>query len=125
MKFGVIGIGSIGLRHIKNIKNLGFEVVGHDTNKSKASDLKKIGINFIKNKKEFLSFIDAGIISTPTEYHLDGTARLVGTDENLIIESVNNILINEKEYKKFKKADNPYGDGNSAKKILDFLINFQ
>ncbi len=95
MKFGVIGIGSIGLRHIKNIKNLGFEVVGHDTNKSKASDLKKIGINFIKNKKEFLSFIDAGIISTPTEYHLDGMSMLVNNNKHCLVEKPLSHEINE------------------------------
>lgn len=53
-----------------------------------------------------------------------GTARLVGTDEDLIIESVNKILKNEKDYKKFKIAKNPYGDGNSSKKIVDFLENY-
>ena len=35
MILGVIGLGSIGLRHIKNIKNLGIDVVGYDINKSK------------------------------------------------------------------------------------------
>jgi UDP-N-acetylglucosamine 2-epimerase (non-hydrolysing) len=50
-----------------------------------------------------------------------GTVKLVGTDQNRIMECVNNILDDENEYKSMSSAQNPYGDGKAAERILDFL----
>lgn len=47
-----------------------------------------------------------------------GTARLVGTDKEKIIEEANNLLTNPELYKKMANAINPYGDGHAAKRIL-------
>jgi UDP-N-acetylglucosamine 2-epimerase (non-hydrolysing) len=51
-----------------------------------------------------------------------GTARLVGTDTQTIIENVE-ILLNEPvEYEKMARANNPYGDGKSSLYIHDFIL---
>ena len=50
-----------------------------------------------------------------------GTARLVGTNTREIKSSVELLLNNQSEYDKMAKADNPYGDGNAASKILHFI----
>ena len=50
-----------------------------------------------------------------------GTAELVGTDANLIIERMTALLTDEKLYQQMSTANNPYGDGQSATNILDIL----
>jgi UDP-N-acetylglucosamine 2-epimerase (non-hydrolysing) len=50
-----------------------------------------------------------------------GTAKLIGPYEEKIIENVELLLHNHKEYEKMAKATNPYGDGNSSKRIVDIL----
>ena len=51
-----------------------------------------------------------------------GTVRLVGTDVNEIIRQVDLLLTSPVEYKKMKKAHNPYGDGLACGRILEFLM---
>lgn len=86
MRLGVIGLGSIGLRHIKNIKNLGIEVVGYDIDKKKLSDLRKLNIEYFNNKKKFYSSIDAGIIASPSEYHLREMSTLIDNNKHCFVE---------------------------------------
>ena len=52
-----------------------------------------------------------------------GTVRLVGTDSEVIISEVTNLICNPEEYNKMKNAINPYGDGNASKKIVNFLVD--
>ena len=47
-----------------------------------------------------------------------GTAKLIGTDEKSIVESVSLLLDNELEYNKMAKAINPYGDGLSSERVV-------
>lgn len=50
-----------------------------------------------------------------------GTVRLTGTDSTKIIQSVSELLENEKEYLAMTTKSNPFGDGSSSKKILDLI----
>jgi UDP-N-acetylglucosamine 2-epimerase (non-hydrolysing) len=50
-----------------------------------------------------------------------GTVRLVGTDVDLIVSQVHQLLTNSGEYQKMSKAHNPYGDGLACGRILEFL----
>tara|TARA_B110000977_G_scaffold201788_1_gene298642 strand:+ start:1160 stop:2299 length:1140 start_codon:yes stop_codon:yes gene_type:complete len=52
-----------------------------------------------------------------------GTVKLVGTNINKIVTETNNLLINDGEYKKMSLANNPYGDGQACRRIVDFLAN--
>ena len=54
-----------------------------------------------------------------------GTVRLVGTNIGLIVNQVNVLLTDDKEYKKMSLAHNPYGDGLACDRILDFLIDIE
>ncbi len=47
-----------------------------------------------------------------------GTVRLVGTDPDKIVNTVEEVLLNEQEYKKMSKAHNPYGDGLATERII-------
>ncbi len=50
-----------------------------------------------------------------------GTAKLVGTDSKTIVSETEKLLYDKVEYEKMARAINPYGDGNSARKILKFI----
>lgn len=50
-----------------------------------------------------------------------GTVKLVGTDKDVIVSSLVELLKKEDEYKKMAKAHNPYGDGFACSKILEVL----
>ena len=52
-----------------------------------------------------------------------GTVKLVGTDVELIMSSLSELMDNKEAYKKMSFAHNPYGDGKSCQRILDVLIN--
>lgn len=50
-----------------------------------------------------------------------GTVRLVGTDEDLIVSCVNNLLDDQAAYDAMSFAHNPYGDGSAANHIIDTI----
>jgi len=52
-----------------------------------------------------------------------GTVKLVGSDTNLIIKNVQELIDNNELYNTMSNAHNPYGDGNSVEKIIDFILN--
>lgn len=50
-----------------------------------------------------------------------GTAKLAGTDGEVIYNELNILINNEEEYKKMANAVNPYGDGMAAMHIIDAI----
>jgi UDP-N-acetylglucosamine 2-epimerase (non-hydrolysing) len=50
-----------------------------------------------------------------------GTVKLVGTSVELIVNSVNILLEDRKEYEKMACSHNPYGDGHASESIRDIL----
>lgn len=52
-----------------------------------------------------------------------GTAVLVGTDKNQILEKVFDLIENEETYSRMAKSVNPYGDGTSARQIISIILN--
>lgn len=52
-----------------------------------------------------------------------GTVKLVGSDKDKIVSTTLNLLNNEDEYMAMKKVHNPYGDGKSCVRIIEFLTN--
>lgn len=53
-----------------------------------------------------------------------GALKLVGTDEGKIYDSVKHLLTDSAEYDKMRCAANPYGNGDSAKKIVEVIRNY-
>ena len=51
----------------------------------------------------------------------EGTALLVGTDQEKIVNTTQKLLNDPIFYDSISKVNNPYGDGNSSKNILNFL----
>ncbi len=52
-----------------------------------------------------------------------GTVRLVGTDQEQIVEQSRNLLDNPQAYAAMAQAINPYGDGKAAMRITDAILN--
>ncbi len=50
-----------------------------------------------------------------------GTAKLVGTDRDLIVKEANKLLDNEEYYDSMAKAHNPFGDGQASERIADII----
>ena len=50
-----------------------------------------------------------------------GTVKLVGTDYDKIVKEVSELLDNDSYYEKMSQAVNPYGDGLSCERIVDFM----
>lgn len=51
-----------------------------------------------------------------------GTVKLVGTDPQRIVGSVQRLLDDPEEYRRMARAHNPYGDGTAAARIADHLV---
>ena len=52
-----------------------------------------------------------------------GTARLVGTDADRIVTEIFTLLDDKAAYESMARAHNPFGDGNSARRIVELLGN--
>jgi len=52
-----------------------------------------------------------------------GTARLVGTDGELILNEVDKLVTVHDYYERMANAANPYGDGKTSRRILEILGN--
>ena len=52
-----------------------------------------------------------------------GVAKLVGPYEEKIVEETEKLIYDIDEYNKMAQATNPYGDGNSSKRIVEILLN--
>jgi len=50
-----------------------------------------------------------------------GTVFLVGTNKDKIVQEANHLLGNKEAYLSMSKLHNPYGDGNSCQKIVEFI----
>lgn len=53
-----------------------------------------------------------------------GTARLVGTKQEKIVEQTRLLLDDPAEYRVMAKAVNPYGDGHAAERIVEGLLSY-
>jgi UDP-N-acetylglucosamine 2-epimerase (non-hydrolysing) len=51
-----------------------------------------------------------------------GTAKLVGTDEDVIIREAERLLHNESAYQAMSRAGSPFGDGQAARRIAEVLL---
>jgi UDP-N-acetylglucosamine 2-epimerase (non-hydrolysing) len=53
-----------------------------------------------------------------------GTVRLVGADENRIVEQVSLLLDNPEEHRSMARIHNPYGDGRASERIAAIIDSF-
>ncbi len=51
-----------------------------------------------------------------------GTLKLAGTEEERIVELVEELLNDREEYERMSRASNPYGDGYASRRIADAIV---
>ena len=54
-----------------------------------------------------------------------GTVKLVGVNQQTIVDETMRLLNNSEAYRKMAYAHNPFGDGMASEKILEALMNFE
>ena len=54
---------------------------------------------------------------------LAGTVKLVGTNYQKIVDGVSQLILDDHSYKLMSKANNPYGDGQASKRIVEIIRN--
>lgn len=60
-------------------------------------------------------------VTERTEGLKAGTAMLVGTDKDCIIQKVSQLLTNTASYRRMAQAINPYGDGKASDRIIEII----
>ena len=53
-----------------------------------------------------------------------GTALMVGTDFDRIVEETEKLMWDDARYARMVGMRNPYGDGKSAERIVDILVQY-
>ena len=53
-----------------------------------------------------------------------GIAKLVGTNKQRIVNETESLLNDSETYQSMARADNPYGDGHAAERIVQALLNY-
>lgn len=91
MNFIILGCGSIGKRHIKNLLSIGIDpqnINAVDTREDRLKEVNDLGIQklFTEIPNNSLDSIDAGIVCSPTSMHIDQSILLASHNINLLIE---------------------------------------
>lgn len=100
MRFLIVGCGSIGQRHLRNLKDLGYQVTGCETDPSRAKKVaKQYGIKVVNSLDRALDEkYDAAFICTPTSLHIPIAIKVAKKKINLFIEKpLSNTLKGVKE----------------------------
>jgi len=88
MRFLIVGCGSIGQRHLKNLTQLGHEVIGCEIDQPKASKVKKdFSVEVFSSLQEALKKVyDGAFVCAPTSFHIPLAIELAKKGVNLFIE---------------------------------------
>lgn len=77
MKVGVLGHGSIGARHVKNLRAMKHEVVCYDPSLESAA---------VMNRDSLIARSEAIVIATPTERHFQDLTDCINAGKHVFIE---------------------------------------
>ena len=122
-----------------NVKDIVFKTLSNKENIHLINPLSYPAFIWLTNKSHIILTDSGGIqeeapsLGIPVLVMRDNTERpegvaaktaiLVGTKKEKIISNVNNLLNNKLEYEKISMKENPYGDGNASRTIMEHLIN--
>lgn len=83
MKVGILGLGSIGMRHAKNLIDLGHEVIGYDPDENKMLALRK---GLTPTRDELFKTVKAVVSATPIDQHVHDLQSAVEHGVPILIE---------------------------------------
>ena len=108
MRFGVLGCGSIGQTHIRNLKSLDVDVIACDRNKSQLKKVEKtFKVDVTTNYDKILNDenVKAVLICTPTNYHIAPAVKALKKNKHVFIEKpLSNNIKGISELKKIAKS---------------------
>ncbi|MFP6714751.1 MAG: Gfo/Idh/MocA family oxidoreductase [Alphaproteobacteria bacterium] len=82
----VIGLGSIGSRHARNLRGMGVSVTGFDPDIQRRATATASGITTFPDRESALAVADAAIIASPTPCHIDDLAAAIESNCHALVE---------------------------------------
>ncbi|OAN46648.1 hypothetical protein A6A04_05930 [Paramagnetospirillum marisnigri] len=82
----VLGLGSIGLRHARNVMDLGETVIGFDPSPQRRALLEAAGGAVTDNREEALAKCKAVVIASPSDRHEDDLAAAIEAGRHALVE---------------------------------------
>lgn len=86
IKIGVLGLGSIGLRHAKNLLDMGHSVSAYDPDPQRSALFQESGGQALQSKQDLALFADAIVIASPSAFHLDDLEWAVEKNKHVFVE---------------------------------------
>lgn len=82
----VLGLGSIGMRHARNLMELGCDVTGYDPDPQCRQALKDAGGTVARSRMDAIEACDAVIVATPNVQHVDDLAVAIEAHRHAFVE---------------------------------------
>jgi predicted dehydrogenase len=86
VRIAVLGLGSIGGRHARNLLALGQEVIGFDPDPKCGAGLEREGVKAVPSRDEALADVSAAVIASPNAAHLDDLEAVLGRGLHVFVE---------------------------------------
>ena len=91
MKFLLIGCGSVGKRHLRNLIKIGIDkknIAAVDPRDDRLNEVKELGINsvFTDLDEALHNDFNASIICSPTSMHIEQSNKLMNKNINILME---------------------------------------
>jgi predicted dehydrogenase len=83
---GILGLGSIGARHARNLLNMGHKVLGYDPAYTEDWITAAEGKIFNSNRDDLLFESEAVVVASPTPYHGDDFLSCVEAGKHIFVE---------------------------------------
>jgi len=82
----ILGLGSIGMRHARNILTLGHKVLGYDPAEKNRQALTELGGNVAGSAAKAIGGADAVVIATPSGQHLADVDAVIAAGRHVFVE---------------------------------------
>lgn len=83
---GVLGLGSIGMRHARNLVRLGCDVLGYDPSANAARVFEREFGRTAVSRARLLAESDAVVVATPNRFHLDDLRDAIVAGKPVLVE---------------------------------------
>lgn len=83
---GILGLGSIGLRHARNALRLGERVAGFDPSPERRALLEAEGGRVATSREALLTAAEAVVIASPSDRHEDDLAAAIQAGRHVLVE---------------------------------------